>query len=80
MKYDHIYRVSFQKQPIAEDPRCDFFFTSLAAIYDLFAPEQIGCKVTNLWNVGVSDGVSYDGKLCCISREPLYRKKRTGEP
>ena len=73
-KEDHIYRVSFRKQPIEGDPRTDFYFFSLAAIYESFTAEQIGCKVENLWKVGVSDGQPYEGRLCRITREPILRK------
>ena len=48
----------------------------LTIIYDVFDPHQIGCKVENLWNVGVSDGKPYDNALCRITREPLIRKQQ----
>ena len=43
---------------------------------DVFEPFQIGCKVENLWNVGVSDGNPYENSLCRITREPLIRKQQ----
>ncbi|MBR3546759.1 MAG: hypothetical protein IKN86_04270 [Bacteroidaceae bacterium] len=47
---------------------------SSPAIFDVFSPYQIGGKVHNLWNVGVSDGNPYENNLCRITREPLVRK------
>lgn len=55
------YRVEFKEPPIEGDERTEFYFSSLAAIYEQFAPEQVGCKVARLWNIGVSDGVPYRG-------------------
>lgn len=71
-----IYRVAFERQPVWGDPRTDFYFHSLAAIYDKFTDRQIGCKLSRLYNVGVSDGNAYRGRLCTITREPIMRKKR----
>ena len=72
---EYIYKVAFKGRIPGE---CcwegEYFFGSLAAIYDVFAPYQIGCKVENLWNVGVSDGKPYENSLCRITREPLIRK------
>ena len=76
---EFIYRVAFKGHipgtPQNWDGR-DYFFGSLAAIYDVFEPFQIGCKVENLWNVGVSDGNPYENSLCRITREPLIRKQQ----
>lgn len=76
MKKEHIYRVAFHDPPIENDERKDFFFSSLSAIYEDFTPEQIGCKVSRLWNIGVSGGTPYDGAKCKITREPLTAKSR----
>lgn len=78
-KTEYIYRVGFSEPPIEEDDRTEFYFHSLTAIYEKFTPEQVGCKVTRLWNIGVSDGNEYtsrDGAVH-ISREPIERKHRT---
>ena len=40
-----IYRVRFKEPPLSGDERTEFFFTSLAAIYEVFTAEQIGCRV-----------------------------------
>lgn len=71
----HIYRVSFINPPYTDSPRTDFYFHSLAAIYDEFTPEQVGCKVTRLWNIGVSQGATYHGRKCSVYQEPISRKR-----
>lgn len=69
-----IYRVRFKEPPLSGDERTEFFFTSLAAIYEVFTAEQIGCKVSRLYNIGVPDGTPYDGKRCLITREAIHSK------
>lgn len=77
MSEEFIYRVAFKEPPLlGVDDRTEFYFHSLAAIYDTFTAAQIGCKVTRLWNIGVSDGNTYDGRRCKITKEPILRKRR----
>lgn len=78
-KQEHIYRVDFKTPPFMNS-RTDFYFTSLAAIYELFTPEQIGCAVNRLWALKVSDGNTYEGRKCTISREEVKRKARKRPP
>ena len=80
MGEEFIYRVAFTGHPLPSDNRTDFFFHSLAAIYEQFSSAQIGCKLSRLYNIGVSDGNAYRGRLCTITREPIIRKKRTSSP
>ena len=69
-----IYRVQFKDPPLNDDERTEFFFTSLAAIYDVFTAEQIGCKVNRLYNIGLPDGTPYNGKRCLITQEAIHSK------
>lgn len=71
---DWFYRVEFKEPPIEGDERTAFNFSSLAAIYEQFTPEQVGCKVSRLWNIGVSDGFPYKGRRCTITKEQVRRK------
>lgn len=75
-----IYRVAFSEPPLSGDERREFFFHSLSAIYETFTPEQIGCRVSRLWNLGIAQGETYRGRLCSISKEPIMRKKRRNTP
>ena len=69
------YRVVF-KSPPGSDGQVEFFFGSLAAIYDVFDHEIIGCKIENLWNKNLSEpGSVWTGSLCSISNHVLIRKK-----
>lgn len=80
-----IYHIRFRTPPDPEDGKTDFYFSSLAAIYDTFTPEQVGCAVQRLWNVKVTEESPYTGKLCEITKERVKRKaqkrpcKRTSE-
>ncbi len=74
---EFIYKVSFRESP-KNDGRKDFYFTSLAAIYEQFTSEEIGCNVENLWRVGVRVGNPYYGKLCSVTRETIVRKAQRG--
>ena len=80
-KQEYIYRVSFGQPPFEDSDKTEFFFTSLAAIYEQFTQEQIGCSVTNLWNKRVEEGRPYENRrhTCKIIKEPLHRK-RHAEP
>ena len=77
---ERIWRLEFREPPLPDDPRTDFYFHSLAAIYDLFTVRQIGCQVTHLYNYGIMQGRPYVNKQCTISREPIYRKRRSSDP
>lgn len=51
-----------------------WYFGSLAAIYELFTPEDIGCKLESLWNTDLDYGEYKITKQCVIYKEKLYRK------
>lgn len=70
----HFYRVEFRVPPIEGDERKVFNFSSLAAIYEQFTPEQVGCKVSRLWNIRVSKCIPYMGRKCKITKERIFGK------
>ncbi len=78
MTDDHyIYVVLFFAAPFADKPRQKFFlFSSLAAVYDVFSVEQIGCTLGHLYNLKVPDGSAFAGKRCIIKREPVVSKRQ----
>ena len=72
-----VYSVLFYAAPFRDLPRQKFFlFTSLAAIYEVFSPEQIGCGLRNLYNLRVPDGTAYAGGRCIIKREKVFSKRQ----
>ena len=78
MATENIIRVRFNEPPLADQPaKTDFYFGSLAAIYEVFTPEQVGCKVERLWNSGITAGHPYMNKFCIITREVLVRKTQS---
>lgn len=72
-----VYSVVFFRAPLEERPRQkQFLFSSLAAIYEMFSPAQIGCGLGHLYNLKVADGGVFAGNLCIIRREKLYSKRQ----
>ena len=69
----HIYKLHFFEP---NKGKRDHYFTSLAAIYTVFLPEDIGCKVSNLWNLKVAEGVPYENDKCRITKEVLTKKRQ----
>ena len=53
-----------------------YYFGSLAAIFEAFTEEQVGCSLEYLWN---KERFGNDGevitKTCIISKHPLFRKR-----
>lgn len=54
----------------------EYYFGSLAAIYDHFTPEQIGCKLESLWNSKIVPGKPKSTKHCVVSKHKVIRKKQ----
>lgn len=75
MTVETIIKVEFRDPPLREQPyKTDFFFGSLAAIYEVFTAEQVGCKVECLWNSSITEQHPYRNKKCVVSRVQLTRK------
>lgn len=71
-----IVRVQFLN-PVAEHGgQTDFYFGSLAAIYELFTPEQVGCKLETLWSAKIDTLHPKTTPRCVVSKHVLYRKKQ----
>lgn len=68
-----VYWVHFFIPPIEGDHRTDFFFSSIAAIYTMFTPRQIGCGVSRLWAINLAEN-AYTSRYCIIRRETVIRK------
>ncbi len=67
-----VYLLTFVE---AIDGKKTYVFGSLSAIYTKFTEEQIGCKVTNLWNVNISQESPYSNHLCKIEEKEVIRTK-----
>lgn len=80
MKKDRfIYSVVFFAAPIpGKAHQKSFLFSSLAAIYDVFSVEQIGCSLGHLYNLQISKGAVFAGQDCIVKRERLYHKPHRG--
>ena len=62
------YKVVFAEPPESDCEEVEFYFSSVAAIFGRFAPEQVGCRRNHLWNLGVANGKPYRGKKCRIEQ------------
>jgi len=56
--------------------KAEFFFGSLAAIYEKFTSVQIGCKIEALWGAKIGEGRPKATRFCIISKHTVYRKKQ----
>lgn len=56
-----------------------YYFSSLAAIYEVLRVDDIGCKVERLWNFGVAIDHPFENKHCIIRMGEVVRKKRQAE-
>lgn len=86
MNHKQIYKVEFKELTYPQGPRAEetspgttFYFSSLAAIYDFFTSNQIGCQVQRLWSCGVSRETEYKGKRCTVSRVILRSKAQAAK-
>lgn len=58
------------------DGKQDYYFGSLAAIYDLFSSEQLGITYGSLTTRSIGNGGLYTNKRCSIRVDFLHRKKQ----
>lgn len=56
------------------DGQYEYYFTSLAAIFDRFSTVQIGCSLRTLWDYGVTADCPKATRNCVISRHSLFSK------
>ena len=72
-----VYSVLFFSTPLPDKPMQKYFlFSSLAAIYEVFSVEQIGCSLGHLYNLKVPDSSTYAGKRCIIKRDKVLSKRQ----
>lgn len=55
--------------------KVDFYFGSIAAIYDAFTAAQLGIAQQSLYDFGVTPERPYENKICTISKSELKRKR-----
>lgn len=72
-KKETIIKVNF---PMPINGSSEHYFGSLAAIYDVFTPEQIGCKLEALWSYGITCDKPKLTRTCLISKRPIHRKSQ----
>jgi hypothetical protein len=70
-----VIRVRFMHPVIEKGGRTDFFFGSMAAIYDVFTPEEIGCRLGTLYAANITPDRFKTTANCVISKHRMYTKK-----
>lgn len=68
-----IYRVSFHGDSSYAGQ--DYYFTSLAAIYERFNASDVGLELKSLWAARATRR-TYANRYVAITRYPLYGKPR----
>lgn len=56
----------------------DFYFSSIAAIYDILTVEDIGVKYSYLRHAGLSGGGSVMTKKAIIRQDSIHAKNKKG--
>ena len=56
--------------------RKNYYFGSIAAIYDVLTAKEVGMKMTSLLHAGLEDGGCVMTKRAMIRQDNLIRKKR----
>lgn len=76
-KNNTIYVVEF-RGCIDELPEATrtWYFSSVAAIYEKFTVNDIGCDLHNLWNNGVAKGKVYTNAKVKITKQTIHAKKQ----
>lgn len=54
----------------------EFYFGSLAAIYEMFGVSEIGCRLEALWAANIDEAHPKATRSCVISKHVLYRKSQ----
>lgn len=75
---DEIIKVLFHAPMPGHDGQ-EFFFTSLAAIYERFSPAEIGIALQSLYCAGLRVSHPKATKTCVISKHYILRKPQTNK-
>lgn len=55
----------------------NFYFGSVAAIFDTFTPDELGVSLSGLWAYGLAPDRPYKNDHCAIYRDTIHRKKQS---
>ena len=55
--------------------KVDFYFGSIASIYEAFTAGQLGIAQQSLYDFGITPERPYENSICMISKSELRRKK-----
>lgn len=57
----------------------EYFFTSIAAIYQHFSPAQVGAALSTLWGKHLTPDCPIVTKTCIISKHYIHRKPQANK-
>ena len=72
MNGNTIYHVHLN---VAINGQLDFFFGSIAAIFDHLGPNHVGITKQSLYDFKILPGNPYRNKCCTITKGAILRKK-----
>lgn len=55
--------------------KVDYYFGSIASIYDAFTAAYLGIAQQSLYDYGITPERPYENKICTISKSELKRKR-----
>jgi hypothetical protein len=75
-----VFHLHFKKDWLEDFPnleKLDFFFGSIAAIYEKFTAEEIGIQASSLYNykLDVNTNPYWENDICKIRKDVLITKK-----
>jgi hypothetical protein len=55
--------------------KVDYYFGSIASIYEAFTAAHLGIAQQSLYDYGITPEKPYENKICTISKSEIKRKK-----
>lgn len=69
-----IYHLHLKNASETIPVKVDYYFGSIASIYDTFTAAQLGVAQQRLYDFGITPERPYENKICVIRRSELKRK------
>lgn len=70
-----IYHLHLKNASETIPVKVDYYFGSIASIYEAFTAAQLGIAQQSLYDYGITPERPYDNKICIISKSELKRKR-----
>lgn len=70
-----LYHLHLKNENPVIPAKVDFYFGSIASIYEAFTAAQLGIAQQSLYDFGITPERPYENKTCIISKSELKRKR-----